>query len=467
MFSIHRKSCYILAVFTLFQALIGNEGERWILADYQELKDATAKQDAYAMGFLSLVHAHGDKGQDISYADALNFAEAAAKKNHWLGHFAMGYLARFVPYGPDSGKVRMHYLKAFQDPDGMMIRDASRNDPIAAYALAEIFTSDEVRPTVIPDLKMAAEYYEIASQKGYGPASVQLALFKLHSIADPGLGIAKDLKGGIGLLQESAKRNLPDAHHYLGRCYFKGIGVEADNDMALVHFQAAADRGKSLSQLLVADFYAYGVSGPVKLDLALRYARLASVQEQEQAMLKINEYENLKQVDSSPREDMPTPSNEFSQTSNVVPMVPSLPAPDLPPPPPPPGSERLPSVYEPSVQTPTEPESVTPPIVLDEPRPAPVVEAASNGTDLRNSAKNAYWGKGQSVDLQVAYSLFLDAANTGDAESARYLGMMFMQGKGVNQDSSQALYWFDLAAQRGDKIAKSNLEKLKGVLGNR
>ena len=293
MFSIHRKSCYILAVFTLFQALIGNEGERWILADYQELKDAAAKQDAFAMGFLSLVHAHGDKGQDISYADALNFAEVAAGKNHWLGHFAMGYLARFVPYGPDSEKVRMHYLKAFQDPDGMMIRDASRNDPIAAYALAEIFTSDEVRPTIIPDLKIAAGYYEIASQKGYGPASVQLALFKLHSIADPGLGIAKDLKGGIGLLQQSAKRNLPDAHHYLGRCYFKGIGVEADNDMALVHFQAAADRGKSLSQLLVADFYAYGVSGPVKLDLALRYARLASVQEQEQAMLKINEYENL------------------------------------------------------------------------------------------------------------------------------------------------------------------------------
>ena len=115
MFSLLRKSRYFLAVFTLFQALIGNEGERWILADYQELKDAVEKQDAYAMGFLSLVHAHGDKGQDISYADALNFAEAAAKKNHWLGHFAMGYLARFVPYGPDSEKVRMHYLKAFKE----------------------------------------------------------------------------------------------------------------------------------------------------------------------------------------------------------------------------------------------------------------------------------------------------------------------------------------------------------------
>ena len=155
----------------------------------------------------------------------------------------------------------------------------------------------------------------------------------------------------------------------MGRCYFKGIGVEADNDMALVHFQAAADRGKSLSQLLVADFYAYGVSGPVKLDLALRYARLASVQEQEKAMLKINEYENLKQVDPSPQENMTTPINEFSQTNNVLPTVPSIPSSDLPPPPPPPDSERLPSVYQTPVQTPNELEIMAPPIVLEEPSP--------------------------------------------------------------------------------------------------
>ena len=184
-------------------------------------------------------------------------------------------------------------------------------------------------------------------------------------------------------------------------------------------------------------------------------------------MLKINEYENLKQVDPSPQENMTTPINEFSQTNNVLPTVPSIPSSDLPPPPPPPDSERLPSVYQTPVQTPNELEIMAPPTNLEEPSPAPVLETASNGIDLRNSAKNAYWGKGQSIDLQVAHSLFLEAANTGDAESARYLGMMFMQGKGVTQDSSQALYWFDLAAQRGDKLAKSNLEKLKGVLGSR
>ena len=47
--------------------------------------------------------------------------------------------------------------------------------------------------------------------------------------------------------------------------------------------------------------------------------------------------------------------------------------------------------------------------------------------------------------------LFLKAANNGDAESARYLGMIFILGKGVTNY----------------KLAKSNLEKLKGVLGRR
>jgi len=42
---------------------------------------------------------------------------------------------------------------------------------------------------------------------------------------------------------------------------------------------------------------------------------------------------------------------------------------------------------------------------------------------------------------------------------------MYMQGKGVTKDFKQALYWFDLAAQRGDAMAKSNLKKLQVLLG--
>ena len=58
----------------------------------------------------------------------------------------------------------------------------------------------------------------------------------------------------------------------------------------------------------------------------------------------------------------------------------------------------------------------------------------------------------------------MQASEAGDAESARYLGMMFMQGKGVTKNPEQALYWFSLAAERGDSMARSNLGRLKAVL---
>ena len=463
MLKVHRKPFYTFALCALIHGLLGNQGERWVLSEYKELKEAADQKDPYAQGFLAMAFAHGDKGLDISIEDALGYAESSSAQDHWLGHFAMGYMARFVPYGPDSQKVKVHYLKAFQDPDGSLIREASRHDPVAAYALAEIFTSDEVRPTIIPDLKVAAGYYELSSEKGYGPASVQLALFKLHSIADPGLGINLDMKGGIQLLKKVANEGLPAAHHYLGRAYFKGLGIEEDKEMALVHFQAAADKGKSLSQLLVADFHAYGVAGPVKIDLAIRYARLAAIQQQDKALKKIQEYELLRKAPDQVENSIPSPPIETPSSRNVVPV----PAPELPPPPPAPVAQRLPSVYQ--TKTLAESEVADPNLttlveVKAEDHSINSVTSTSPAADTRNLAKNAYWGKGQDVDLQGAFTLFTQSANAGDGESARYLGMMYMQGKGVTKDFKQALYWFDLAAQRGDAMAKSNLKKLQVIL---
>ena len=62
--------------------------------------------------------------------------------------------------------------------------------------------------------------------------------------------------------------------------------------MALVHFQAAADPRVFYFQLIVAHFYAYGLTGPVKLDIALRYANLALSQERKSTR-EIIEYEQL------------------------------------------------------------------------------------------------------------------------------------------------------------------------------
>jgi TPR repeat protein len=50
---------------------------------------------------------------------------------------------------------------------------------------------------------------------------------------------------------------------------------------------------------------------------------------------------------------------------------------------------------------------------------------------------------------------------TGNAEAARYLGIMYLRGKGVDKNQNEALNWFEKAAAGGDELAKRNLKTLK------
>ena len=467
---------YILAFFLLNQALSGNEGKRWMQSSVDDLQKASEENDPYAQGYLALAYAHGDKGLNVSMSNALEFARLSSKRDHWLGHFALGYLARFKPYGPDPSLVKKHYLRSFQDPDAKMIKAYANKDPIASYALAEIFTSDEVRPVLIPDLKFASKHYELSSENGYSPATVELALFRQNALVEGEGADREDLADGMELLKKAAEKKLPSAFHFLGRSYVKGIGVEMDFDMALVNFRAAADRGYSLSQVAVADLYAYGVAGPPKLDLALRYARLALDQNEKIALEKIAEYEGLQEetapmtadtLETSTESTPPAPMTDFSSSSSVP--VSDKPIPDQT------QATRLPSIYDPAnANTPASSSSrqnsissasfdssqkslpsTTPEIPLGDVR------------KLREQAKDHYWGRGTVVDLKMAHQLFRQSSDLGDGEAARYLGIMNLSGKGVPQDRQKALLFLKLASDRGDELASKNLLTLNQAFNKR
>ena len=471
---IFKVQFYLLCIFAVYQAHYASEGTRWLNLSLKDVQAAAEARDSYAQGFLSLVYAHGDKGTDVSISKASRWAALSSQANHWLGHFALGFLARFRADGLEHQDIGRYYLKSFQDRDGRMIKAAASGDPVASYALAEIFTSDEVRPSLVPDLEFAAEHYSIASRAGYAPASVEFALIKAHLVGNEEFGIKKDLSGGISLLREAAQGNMPSANHYLGRFYYQGIGVQADPKMALVHYQAAADRGHAISQLTVADFHAYGEAGPVKIDLALRYARLAMDQMETQALEKIAAYEQLlAEGGTVPPAQVPSP----------VPQVPS-PVDGIPPPPPPPSPSRnnsfpqpqaslspgLPSPYE-GPKTPVPPPSVysppanTPPVPPALP-PSPNPSSPSSPEQKRELAKKHYFGRAAVLDYEKAMRLFTESANAGDAESARYLGIMYLRGKGAPKDNNKSFQWFTLASDRGDALAKKNAEMLQSLIGN-
>ncbi len=285
---------YLLPVLIANQVLCGNEGSRWLKSDLSSLTDAADSGDAFAQGFLALCHLHGDKNLNISFLEARFYAENSASRGHWLGNFVLGHLARYKPMGPNSDLVAKYLFKSFRDPDGKLIKQAAIGDPVALYVLAEIFTAEEVQTILKQDMQMAAEYYSASANSGYAPACVQSALIKLHDLSNSLVGDEDaNRQRGINLLQQGIDQKLPGAHHYLGRCYLEGLGVKEDKSLALVHFQAAADRGFGLSLLMVADFYAYGLTGSSREDLAYQYAEKALEVHQAGAEEKLNEYEKL------------------------------------------------------------------------------------------------------------------------------------------------------------------------------
>ena len=59
--------------------------------------------------------------------------------------------------------------------------------------------------------------------------------------------------------------------------------------------------------------------------------------------------------------------------------------------------------------------------------------------------------------MAQAFQSFEKCAKLGDAESARYLGIMYMRGKGVNKSAHEAIKWFEVAAKQGDNLAEKEL----------
>jgi type IV secretory pathway VirB10-like protein len=238
----------------------------------------------------------------------------------------------------------------------------------------------------------------------------------------------------------------------------------------------------------VADFYAYGVTGPPKVDLALRYARRALTYNEESALEKITEYQNILSGDANASMAFSSPEIPVPESTMPPPDPPSLPTktgPD------PEDFEvtRLPSPYTPQTPSPSTPPISTPtnlsataPLASSsavnevstqdrmelqtDPTPPSTLGDQKSSAEMCESAKNLYWGRGVQVDYATAHKLFLESASAGNAESSRYLGLMFLRGKGVEKNLQTSVEWFEQAAKGGDSLAQKNLVTLQAILGN-
>ena len=325
--------------------------------------------------------------------------------------------------------------------------------------MAEIFISDEVQAILNPDMQIAADYYDISAEKGYAPACVQSALIKIHSLADSVIDSKDITREGIALLQNGVDQKLPAAHFYMGRSFLEGNGISIDKELAFIHFEAAAKREYGPAQIMVADFYAYGLTGETKQDLALQFINRAIELHEEGAESKLLEYQNLfgntpdlskENFSSITSELNPTPKSSDEKSEVVLPdsKTPKPSATNL----------RIPSAY-------SKKEKVLIDSISDNLGEEKVSNVSSESIEqIRENAKKIYWGRSTNTSMSDAFDAFEKCANSGDAESARYLGIMYMRGKGVSKNSEEAIRWFEYAANQGDALAGKNLASLRKIM---
>lgn len=68
-------------------------------------------------------------------------------------------------------------------------------------------------------------------------------------------------------------------------------------------------------------------------------------------------------------------------------------------------------------------------------------------------------------DYEKAAYWYRKAAEQGLAEAQCKLGMLYALGEGVEIDIKQAIYWLEISAGQGNKVAKLALDTVKGWLG--
>jgi TPR repeat protein len=72
---------------------------------------------------------------------------------------------------------------------------------------------------------------------------------------------------------------------------------------------------------------------------------------------------------------------------------------------------------------------------------------------------------GTPQDMPAAFAQWLKVANLGDPRAMRYAGLCYLFGEGVDEDTQQARYWLQQAANAGDENAAFFLDDLTTILG--
>ncbi len=263
-----------------------------------------------------------------------------------------------------------------------------------------MYCMGEIDFQVIPtNVKRALDLFIRSAEAGYPQAQATIGALYLRGL--PNL-LKRDTEEGIKLLSKAVRAESLTARYNLGMAYYNGDGVPKNALKASQWLQMAVKQNFSEAQYSLGLLLIEGAEGVTKNTIeGLRLLTKASNQNHQFATEYLRKRGNLPNLNSDP------------SLNNSLAI----------------GDEH---------------------------------SAPDDMTRLK-LARNFFTGVGEEHNYLKAFELFFPLAQGGNAEAARFVGIMKLSGKGTDKNLKIAKEWLSVAAQKGDKPAQKLLDSYKSL----
>jgi len=264
-----------------------------------------------------------------------------------------------------------------------------------------MYCMGEIDFQVIPtNVHRALDLFHRSAESGYPQAQATIGALYLRGL--PGL-LKQDSEEGIKLLSKAVRAKSLTARFNLGMAYYNGDGVEKNIYKASQWLRLAVKQNFSEAQCQLGLLLLEGGDGVAK-----------------------NTMEGIKLLETAASQNHPW-AKEYLNKRGTSPI----------------SSESQKVRNE----------------ILEKNSDLPF----SDDKNRLNHARKFYTGVGTKQDYQKAYELFFPLAQSGNAEAARFVGLMNLSGKGTKKDLNLAKQWLSVASQKGDEIARRLLDSYQSL----
>lgn len=264
-----------------------------------------------------------------------------------------------------------------------------------------MYCMGEIDFQVIPtNVHRALDLFKRSAERGYPQAQATIGALYLRGL--PGL-LKQNPEKGIELLSEAVKAKSLTARFNLGMAYYNGDGVEKNIYKASQWLQLAVKQNFSEAQCQLGLLYLEGGEGvPKNTSEGIRLLKTAAAQNHQWARdyLKKRGNGEIDNFSITPKNTVREIQSDYSRT---------------------------------------------------------------NDRDIINNARKIYTGVGVEQNYAKAFELFYPLAQGGNPEAARFVGLMYLSGKGKSKDLKLAKQWLSVAAQKGDKPSIKLLDSYRSL----